>query len=193
MLSFSPVENRGVSATMQFVAHRGRDDGAVRQHLHGLGSAIHAILLARQGLFVRRLVSLQIRSAERLRFCRRHFALHDVHLFFGESRENRFGKSEILRQHIRRSVTDPVSDGKSSKFAEMAIVKAEDKVCFTGTKALKSVTMPFRKKPNVSRSEVRLFSPSVWRYHRRANISFHNISPLGGNCVPVQFTKPTWR
>jgi hypothetical protein len=55
-------------------------------------------------------------------------------LFFGESRENRFRKSEILRQHIRRSVTDPASDGKSYKFAEMVIVKAEDKVCFVGSK-----------------------------------------------------------
>src|SRR5258708_23998156 len=104
-------------------------------------------------------------------------------------------QAEVLSQYGRRCVGEPVRDAEGAELGELAVVESENEMTLAGTQTLDGVRVPFGEIPCVAGTEVgdirlRRAALTIGRVDGDAASSFHDIRPLGGNSVPVQFTGP---
>jgi hypothetical protein len=64
------------------------------------------------------------------------------------------GHAEILGEHVRRRMGDPVGDAERSELGEIAIVEDKDEQAILRSEPLDRVTEPAREIPDIAGAEV---------------------------------------
>src|SRR5262249_61255016 len=81
---------------------------------------------------------------------RRDRSLGDVDFALGEICEGRRRYAEILPQHLRRRMADPIADAERAEFREISVVEDEHEQAVLGADALDRVAEPAREIPDVA-------------------------------------------
>src|ERR1700679_3484534 len=134
---------------------------------------------------MRRLARLQFRISNLFK-CGRNAPRTDIQFLLRELRECRFGQVQIPCQNVAGCARYPVRNAEGPEFREVPVVESEQEVALAGTKGLDCVPVASREVPGVAFLEIVHFGLAVWSNDRGAAPSCNHVSPLSGQCVPVE-------